>query len=111
MVALVEGGIDSVDVFLIQSVLCHVERIAEALIMDDLPFTEEAERIEYIGIVNEAEQIIVGDASLLLCCNEKCTTFSEIPVNFDGNIACSGDPLPHGYVINEVYNNFSSQVL
>ena len=41
---------------------------AEPLEVYDLPGTEEADDVVYVGIVAEAEDIVVGNAGLLLCC-------------------------------------------
>ena len=35
--------------------------------MHDLPLAEELDGIPYVGVVAEAEDIVVGDAGFLLC--------------------------------------------
>ena len=67
--ALVKRRIECIDIFLIQRILCHVQRITETLIVNDLPLSEEFQGIAHIGIVNKAQEIVVGDSCLLLCCN------------------------------------------
>ena len=60
-------GVISVIVFLIELLLGAPEGFAEALKMHDLALTEEADDVIDVGIVREAEDIIIGDARLLLC--------------------------------------------
>ena len=45
----------------------HTQRIAEALEVDDLAFSEEADRIGDVAVVAEAKDIVIGLACLLLC--------------------------------------------
>ena len=47
---------------------------AEALVMDDLAFSEEFEYVAHVPIVDEAEQIVVGYARFLFCCRPVNTT-------------------------------------
>ena len=41
--------------------------ITEALVVHDLAFTQILDRIAHVGIVHEAQNVVVGGASLLLC--------------------------------------------
>ena len=43
--------------------------------MHKLALAEEFEGLADVGVVDEAEQVIVGDARLLLCCNLKSASF------------------------------------
>ena len=43
------------------------EGISEPLIMDYLPLAQILYRIAHVRVVDEAEDVIVGHASLLLC--------------------------------------------
>ncbi len=43
--------------------------------MHQLAFAEEFEGLADVGVVDHTEQIIVGHAGLLLCCNFKSATF------------------------------------
>ena len=47
--------------------LCYADAVAEALIMHDLALAEEFYRVADVGIVGEAQNIIIGRARLLLC--------------------------------------------
>ena len=71
----------------------HSERFAEALEVDDFALPQETDRRDDIGVIHQLENVVVGRARLLLWGNHIRTNFSEIPVNFDGNIPCSGDSL------------------
>ncbi len=65
--AFVKGGIDRVKVFGIQIVLRNTQGIGEALVMNNLSFPQKFDGIPYVGVVGEAENVVVGGASLLLC--------------------------------------------
>lgn len=49
-------------------------RFAEALEMDDFPLAQEPDYVVDIRIITQAEDIIIGNAGLLLWCNRKRTT-------------------------------------
>ena len=87
-----------------------MDRIAEALEVVDFPLAEEFDGVADVGIVDEAQDIVVGDARLLFWCNHIRTNFSEIPMNFYGNIPCSGDSLADRYVINQRFHDFAVKV-
>ena len=72
---LVEAGVDIVDVFFVQPVLDQPQSFAEALEVDDFPGTQEFNDVVDIRIVGEPQNIVVGDAGLLLCCDRVRTTF------------------------------------
>ena len=91
-------------------ILRDADGIAEALIMDDLALAQVLDGIAHVGIVNKTEDVVVGDARLLLWCNHIRTNFSEIPMNFYGNIPCSGDSLADRYVINQRFHDFAVKV-
>ena len=63
---LVEGGVAGVEVLRVEAILGRVERFGKALVVDDLALAEEAEGIAHVGIVDHTEQVVVGDARLLL---------------------------------------------
>ena len=60
-------GVKGVIVFLIELLLSAPEGFAKALKMHDLALAEESDDVIDVGIVREAEDVIVGDARLLLC--------------------------------------------
>ena len=96
--------------FILLSVLKHTKRLAEALEVDYLALAEELDDVVDVGVVGEAEDVVVGDARLLLWCNHIRTNFSEIPMNFYGNIPCSVDSLADRYVINQRFHDFAVKV-
>lgn len=106
----VEGRIPAVEVFLVHFVLGDAESITEALVVDDFPLPQEADGVAHVGIVDQAQQIVVCDTRFLLWCNHIRTNFSEIPMNFYGNIPCSGDSLADRYVINQRFHDFAVKV-
>ena len=66
------------DVFYISSSFYSVSsctlRFAKALEMHDFPGPEELDGIADIRVIGKAENIVVGNASLLLCYNRGRTT-------------------------------------
>lgn len=54
-------------------ILYHAQRIAEALEMHDFACTQELDRFAYIRVIDQAQQIVIRRARLLLCCNPAST--------------------------------------
>ena len=63
----VEAGVDGIEVLAVKLILGNSEGVGEPLVMHDLPLTQELDGIPHVGIIHQAENVIVGDASLLLC--------------------------------------------
>ena len=91
-------------------VLHDTQGVAEALEVVDLALAEVFDGVADVGVVDEAQDIVVGDARLLFWCNHIRTNFSEIPMNFYGNIPCSGDSLADRYIINQRFHDFAVKV-
>ena len=64
---LIKRRVARVEVLGVEMLLCYADAVAEALIMHDLALAEEFYRVADVGIVGEAENVIVGRARLLLC--------------------------------------------
>lgn len=73
---MVHGRIHVVDILFAQLFFSQTESLAETLEVDDLPGTQETDDVGDVGIVAQAEDIVVGNASLLLCCEGVKTTFT-----------------------------------
>jgi len=54
--------------------LVVVEEFAEPLKMHNLPLPQELYNLVYIGVVGQAQNVVVGGAGFLLCCNNVKTT-------------------------------------
>lgn len=65
----VEGRIERIEVFGIQVILDHPHRFTEPLEVDDLPFSEESDGVADFRILDQPENVVVGKAGLLFCCN------------------------------------------
>ena len=59
-------------------------RIAEPLEVHDLPLAQESDGVGDIRIVAEAEDVVVGNAGLLLCCGFVRTTLRQDSVRLQG---------------------------
>ena len=71
----VKGRVHEVHVFLIQLVTGQAQSLTKSLEMDDFPGTEEANDIIDVRVIRQTENIIIGNTSLLLCCDRVRTTF------------------------------------
>ncbi len=71
---LVEARVYVVDIFLVQAVLGKPQSFAETLEVHDLTRTQELDGIADVRIIGKAENIVVGHARLLLCCDDIKTT-------------------------------------
>ena len=63
----VERRVERVEVAAVQSVLQYAQTFAESLVMNKLAFAQEFDRVAHVGIVREAENVIVGQTRFLLC--------------------------------------------
>ena len=70
----VERRIHGVYIPLVKLIHRKPQPLAEALIVDDLSFAQEADDVVHIRVVAQTEDIVIGDARLLLCCNHIRTT-------------------------------------
>ena len=50
---------------------------AEALEVDDRPLPQEADHVVHIRVITETQDIVIGEAGFLLCCNGVRATFLE----------------------------------
>lgn len=107
---LVERGVDKIEVLLIHFLLRQTQALSEALEMDNFPLTQELDHIIDIRVIRQAKNIVIGHPCFLFWCNHIRTNFSEIPMNFYGNIPCSGDSLADRYIINQRFHDFAVKV-
>ena len=71
----VKAGVDKVNIFLVQLILCQPQSLAEPLEVDHFPGPEEFNDIVDIRIVTQTKDVVVGDSCFLLCCDLVRTTF------------------------------------
>lgn len=62
---LIEFRIVCVEILGIHIVLRDAQRVAEALVVSDFTLTQEFDRIAHIGIVHEAQDVVVGHPCFL----------------------------------------------
>ena len=67
--SLVKAGVIGVEILVVQVVLDHAHTFPEALEVDDLALTKEADGITDVGVIAEAQDVVVGGAGLLFCCD------------------------------------------
>ena len=71
----VKRRIASVEIFGVEIVLRYADGIGEALIMHYFTGAQEFYYVINVGIVGKAQDIVIGCACLLLCCNHVFATF------------------------------------
>ena len=64
----VKAWIDIIDIFLIQFFFGKAQAFAETLEVDNLASTQEFDDIVYIGVIGKTQDVVIGDAGFLLCC-------------------------------------------
>ena len=81
---LIKGRIVAIEIFGIQLILCDSKGFRKALIVYDLASAKEFDGIAHVGIVNQAQNIIVGCSCLLFCCILVSNLFRlHFPFNLD----------------------------
>ena len=63
----VEFGVEGVEIPAVQLLLHEAQAFAEPLVVHDLPFPEEADRVADFRVFDEAQDVVVGCSCLLLC--------------------------------------------
>ena len=71
----VKAGVDIVDVFFVQPILDQSQPFTEALEVDDFTGSQKFNDVVDIRIIGKTQNVVVGDAGLLLCCDRARTTF------------------------------------
>ena len=74
---LVKSRVGEVDVFRVHLFLAKPQTLAEPLEVHDLPLPKEADDIVYVRVVGKAQNVVIGEAGLLFCCDGVRTTFLE----------------------------------
>ena len=70
--------IDRVKILAVEIILDESERFAESLIMYDLAFSQEADRVENIRVIAHADDVIIGGAGFLFWGDFVRTTLHNI---------------------------------
>ena len=83
--AFIKGGVAGVEVFGVEVILRDAEGVGKALIMHDLALAEEFDHVVDVGVVGQAQDIVVGRARLLLG--------GEVLVKIGEDIALDADVL------------------
>ena len=65
--ALVIGRVAGVEILAIEVILGNAKRIAKPLIMHQFSLSEILDGIAHVGIVGQAQNVVIGDTCLLLC--------------------------------------------
>ena len=71
----VEGRVHIVHIFLVHAILGQTQTLAKALEVDDFPCPQEANGVGNVWVIRKPQDVVIGQASLLLCCVCQRTTF------------------------------------
>lgn len=63
---LIERGIEGVEVLTVQLISQQTKVLTEPLIMNNFSGSEEADRVDHIGIITEAQDVVIGGTRFLL---------------------------------------------
>lgn len=77
---LVVRGVDRVDVFAVKPILNVTECFTETLEVYYLALTKESYCVLYIRVINKPQDIVIGCACLLFCCELIRRTRCEKPL-------------------------------
>ena len=70
-----EAHIEGVEITAIQLLLHQRQALGEPLVVDNLPLPQVPQHVDHVRVVRLQQQVLVGGAGLLLCCNLTSTTF------------------------------------
>ena len=73
----VKRRVGHIVIFAVQLIGGYPQPLTKALIMDDLPLPQEADHVVHIRVITETQDIVIGEAGFLLCCNGVRATFLE----------------------------------
>ena len=63
----VKGRVTGVKIFAVEAILRNAKGIAKALKVHDLAHTKKAKDVGHVGIVGQANEVVIGHARLLFC--------------------------------------------
>ena len=66
---LVKSRISEVDVFGVHLFLAKPQTLAKPLEVYDFPLPQKADDIVYVRIVGKTQNVVIGEAGFLFCCN------------------------------------------
>ena len=65
----VKTGVKGIEVLAVKLILHMSQRLTKPLEMHDFPFSQEAQWREHIGVIRQVDEIFIGAARFLLCCD------------------------------------------
>lgn len=80
LIYFIKGGVPTIEVLCIGIVLCDSDCFTETLIVCQFPLPQELNGIANIRVINQTQNIIIGNPRFLLCCNFVKTTGLKNPV-------------------------------
>lgn len=103
-------GVEGVIVPAVQALLDHFEGLGEALVVHDFPLPQEAQHVDHVRVVGQAEKVVVGGAGLLLWYDLARTTyesFSEVPMYFNRNVFRLRNAFSYANMVNQHFYSFA----
>ena len=74
----VKPGIKGIEIFTVHFIGQQAQRLAEALIVNNFALAQKLDRLDNIGIIHQAQNIIISDSGLLLWGDFVRTTLHNI---------------------------------
>ena len=71
----IERWVHEVHIFFIQLVAGKTKSLTEALEVNNFPGPQKADGIVDVRVVRESQNVVIGHAGFLLCCDRVRTTF------------------------------------
>ena len=71
----VKGRVSKVDVSCVHLLFAQAQTLAKSLEVDNFPLSQKTDDVVDIWVIGKAENVIIGEAGLLLCCNCERTTY------------------------------------
>ena len=78
--AFVKAGVAGIEVLVVQIIGRNSKPFAEPLVMHDFTGPQEFQRIADIGIINEAQQVVVGSTGLCSAAISSCRSVITSPL-------------------------------
>ena len=70
----IKSGVECIEILAVKLILNDTQRFAETLVVNNLTHAEELDNVADIRVFYQAQDVVVGGAGLLLCCNLTSTT-------------------------------------
>ena len=82
--ALVKRRVASVEILRVQVLLGTTEGVCKPLVMHDLALAKVLDGVSDVGVIHQAQNVVVGGSRLLLCCQVLVEVGDDVSLDGDG---------------------------